>query len=158
MKSFLVTLLVVIASWGFANAQDQTETAGSPRHEELEKVKGAFKETWVHPDADFTQFSKAYLWEGQFQYRDVGPARRTRSTMMSTRKREFGISDADRQKFEQAVSESFEKEFEKGKKFKIVDELGPNTMILRGAALDIVSNVPPDTVVMGNPATVKRAR
>ncbi len=61
--------------------------------------------------------------------------------MMSTRNREFGISDADRQKFEQAVSEAFDKEIQKGKKFRIVDELGPNTMILRGAALDIVSNV-----------------
>ena len=27
-----------------------------------------------------------------------------------------------------------------------MDELGPNTMILRGAALDIISRVPPDTV------------
>ena len=141
MKFTLATLLVALAGCGLANAQDQTEATGSSRHDDMEKVKGAFKETWVHPDADFTQFSKVYLWEGQFQYRDVGPARRTRSTMMSTRNREFGVSDADRQKFEQAVSEAFDKEIQKGKKFRIVDELGPNTMILCGAALDIVSNV-----------------
>ena len=40
----------------------------------------------------------------------------------------LGISDADRQKFEQAVSEAFDKKIQKGKKFKIVDELGPDTV------------------------------
>ena len=100
----------------------------------------------MHPDADFTQYDKLYLWDADFQYRDVGPARRTRSTMMSTRHREFGISDADRQKFEEVVSEAFVKEIQKAKKFKLVDDVGPNTIIMRGGALDIISKVPPETV------------
>lgn len=146
MKTFITTLSILIACFGIAYAQDEGQPAQSTRHDDLEKVKGNFKETWVHPDADFTKYSKVFLWEGEFQYRDVGPARRTRTTMMNTRKREFGISDADRVKFEQAVSEAFDAEFAKGKRYTIVDELGPDTMILRGAALDIVSTVPPDTI------------
>ena len=66
--------------------------------------------------------------------------------MMSSRKREFGISDADREKFEEIVSEAFVKEIQKSKKLEIVDEIGPGTLILRGAVLDIISLVPPDTI------------
>jgi hypothetical protein len=145
MKSLLVTLLVLVSS-AYAYAQDDAGAAGTDRHAELEKVKAAFKETWVHPDADFTEYDKVYLWKGEFQYRDVGPAQRTRSSIMNTRKREFGISDADREKFESAVSEAFIKEIQKGKRFTITDTVGPDTLILRGAALDIISRVPPDTV------------
>ena len=104
------------------------------------------KETWVHPDADFTQYDKLYLWEALFEYRDVGPARRTRSSMMSTRNREFGISDADREKFEEVVAEAFVKGVQRAKKFELVNEVGPNTLILRGAALDIISKVPPQSI------------
>ena len=65
---------------------------------------------------------------------------------MNTRQREFGISDADRAKFEEEVSKAFDAEIAKGKKFTITDQLGPGTMILRGGALDIISMVPPETV------------
>ena len=146
MKSLVIILFLMLMSWGFAYAQDESQPADSTRHAELEKVKAAFKETWVHPDADFTQYDKLYLWEAEFDYRDVGPARRTRSTMMSTRKREFGISDADREKFEEVVAEAFVKEIQRAKNFKLVDEVGPNTIIMRGGALDIISRVPPETV------------
>ena len=146
LKSLVITLFLSVISWGFAYAQEDSEPAGSVRHDELEKVKGAFKETWVHPDADFTQYDKLYLWEALFEFRDVGPARRTSMTMMSTRKREFGISDADREKFEEVVSEAFVKGVERAKKFELVNEVGPNTIIMRGGALDIISRVPPDIV------------
>ena len=58
-------------------------------------------------------------------------------------KREFGINDTDRQKFQEIVEESFAKEMERSKSFKIVEEIGPNTLIIRGAVIDIVSKVPP---------------
>ena len=66
--------------------------------------------------------------------------------MMNTRQREFGISDKDRQKFEEVVSEAFVKEIQKAKNFKLVDEVGPNSLIMRGAVLDIVSLVPPEHI------------
>lgn len=143
MKILVSTLLVLLLSVGVASAQEEGEAAQQPN---LEKGKSSFRETWINPDADFTQYDKVYLWEGTFEYKDVGPARRTSSTMMSSRKREFGISDADRAKFEEEVSKAFTDEIAKGKRFTIVDELGPGTMILRGGALDIVSLVPPETV------------
>jgi hypothetical protein len=147
----IATLLISAALLciGIAVAQDQNEQASADieeRYNHLEKGKSGFKETWVNPNTDWTQFDKLYLWGAEFQYRDVGPARRSRLTMMNTRQREFGISDRDRQRFEKEVSEAFTKEIQKAKKFTIADEIGPNTLIMRGAALDIVSKVPPETV------------
>lgn len=143
MKFGASILFISLFVWNIAGAQDETIT---PEEAGLVQVKAAFKETWINPNVDFTQFDKVYLWQGTFEYRDVGPATRTRGTMMNTRKREFGISDADRASFEEEVSKAFRAEIAKGKRFTITDELGPGTMILRGGALDIVSLVPPETV------------
>lgn len=131
-----------------ADAQQQ-EAKGENPYAELVKVDGKFQETFVLPGVDFGQFNKVFFWEAQFEYRDVGPARKTRSTMLSTHKREFGISDKDRQKFEDIVSEAFDKEISKAKAFSIVDsidDIDSKTLILRGSLLDIISSVPPDTV------------
>ena len=114
--------------------------------EGLEKSKSGFRETWVNPDADFNQYSKIYLWGAIFEYRDVGPAQATRPSFNRSNQREFGIAPEDRVAFEETVSEIFLKELQKLKSLEITKEIGPDTMILRGGFLDIVSNVPPESV------------
>jgi len=114
--------------------------------EGLVEGKSGFRETWVNPEADFSQYDKIYLWGAIFEYRDVGPAQRTRSTFNTSNKREFGIAPEDRVKFEETVSEVFLKELQKLKSLELTKEIGPDTMILRGGFLDIVSNVPPPSV------------
>lgn len=144
MKLTKIALVFAAVCLGVASAQEEDETDSADRYSHLEKGKSGFRETWVAPDADFSKYDKLYLWEAEFQFRDVGPARRTRSTMMNTRQREFGISDADREAFEEIVSDAFVKEIQKAKNFKLADELGPKTLIMRGAVLDIISRVPPE--------------
>jgi len=136
--------LVCLAS-AYAQEGDPADPA-EERYGHLEKGKSGFKETWVNPNTDWTKYNSLYLWEAEFQYRDVGPARRTRGTMMNTRQREFGISDADRLKFQEVVEEAFVKEIQQAKNFTVSDELGPNALIMRGAVLDIISKVPPEFV------------
>ncbi len=132
-----------------AGTENTEQQQGSDRYAELVKEDGEFSETWILPGVNFGQFDKVYFWQGQFEYRDVGPARRTRSTMLSTRHQEFGISEADRRKFEEIVREAFGKEFAKAKTFSIiqdVDAIDASTLILRGGLLDIISRVPPEFV------------
>lgn len=120
------------------------------RYSELVKEKGEFQETWLLPDIDPSKFNKVFIWEGQFEYRDVGPALKTRLTMMSTHKREFGISEEDRRRFEEIVREAFMKEFSKAKNFTIIeniDDVDAATLILRGGLFDIISRVPPEAAV-----------
>jgi len=131
-----------------AEAQEE-KSQGSDRYSELVEVDGAYQETFVMPGVNFGDFNKVFLWEAQFEYRDVGPARKTRSTMLHTHKREFGISEDDRRKFEEIVGEAFDKEISKAKQFTIVeniDDIDSATLILRGALIDIISQVPPEMV------------
>jgi hypothetical protein len=132
-----------------AEQQSEGQSEASERYSELVKEKGEFAETWVLPGVDASKYNQVFFWEGQFEYRDVGPARKTRSSMLSSHKREFGISEEDRRKFEEIVGEAFRKEILKAKEFKIIentDEIDANTLIGRGALLDIISRVPPETV------------
>lgn len=145
MKLTKIALLLVMFCVGTAFAQDEDV---SERYADLEKDKSGFKETWVLPGADFTKYNKLYIWKAEFQFRDVGPAQRTRMTRMSTRKTEFGISDKDREEFQRIVREAFLKEIQQAKNFELVDIDGvdQHTLIMRGAVLDIISHVPPDTI------------
>jgi hypothetical protein len=140
MKNVLISGLVLLLGVAFVHADEQTNTAS-----ELEKVKkGKFAETYVNPTVDFTRYSKVYLGDAHFDYRDVGPAEKSRSSSRSSSKSVFGISNADRDKFEKIVDEAFMKEMGKAKNFEITDTLDANTMIMRGAVIDIVSRVPPE--------------
>jgi len=116
--------------------------------DDLQKAQRAkFRETYVNMNTDFSKYTALYLGDAHFDYRDVGRAQNYRSTLhTNSRNGTFGISDADRKKFEEIVDEAFTKELAKGKRFKIVDTLGPGTIIMRGAVVDIVSRVPPEFV------------
>ena len=149
MKMFklLPIFALFLAAVGSAReGQESVQSAEEDPWSHLEKGKSGFTETWVNPNTDWTRFDSVYLWRAEFQYRDVGPAQRTRSTLMNTRQREFGISEEDREIFEQLVSEAFVKEIQKAKNFRVTEDLGPQTLIMRGAILDIVSNVPPEHI------------
>jgi len=129
-----------------ARAQETLGDMDSGRYSELEKGKSAFKETWVLPGVDLSKYSNLYLWEGIFEYRDVGDPDRYRNVLSRGSRTTFGIPEEARTEFEKIVGEAFMKEIHKGKQFRIVDKLEPHTLILRGGLLDIISYVPPESV------------
>ena len=103
-KVTLVLMFVSALFISLAQAQENdtpisTDTTG------LEKVKRAkFRETYVNTGVDFSQYNKLYLGDAYFDYRDVGPAERTRSSARSTsNKGVFGIAEEDRIKFQEIV-------------------------------------------------------
>ena len=74
----------------------------------------------------------------------LGPSQRSRSSALSSSNKSFfGIAEEDRIRFQEVVSEAFLKELGKGKNYSIVEDIDENTMIMRGAVVDIVSKVPP---------------
>jgi hypothetical protein len=128
-------------------AQEDPPVAEVSGGDELVKEKGRFRETWVHPDADLTRYSKLYLWNAAFRFRDVGKTRSagTTSSILRGTVGEYPVARESRQRFVQVVVNAFVKELNRSKTFQVVEEVGPDTLILRGAVLDIVSNVPPRT-------------
>ena len=148
LKTSMIALVIVIAGLGsgWLHAASLQEVEGAADLEKVERTR--FRETYVNTAADFTTYNKLYLGDAYFDYRDVGPARRYRSFGGSSSKTAFGITESDRKRFEDMVDKAFTKELSKAKRFEIVDTLGPGTIYMRGALVDIVSRVPSEFVGM----------
>ncbi|HEY5644495.1 MAG TPA: DUF3313 family protein [Pseudomonadales bacterium] len=129
-----------------AKAEEALGDPESERYSELEKEKSSFRDSWVLPGADFSQYSKIYIWDAVFEYRDVGSPSRYPSSISRSSRTLFAVPEEARAEFEQLVGDAFRKALKKGKNFELVDSLGPDTLILRGGLLDIISKVPPETV------------
>ena len=114
----------------------------------LVKEKGRFKETWVHPDARLMRYGELYLWDEVIQFRDVRTRKSLRtssSILLSTGSEEYPVSQESRERFQHVFVDTFVEELQRSKRFQVVDEVGPVTLIVRGGVLDIVSRVPPST-------------
>jgi len=109
--------------------------------------KGLLKLSWVDPDIDFSVYTKVIPGEAYFEFRAVKKS--SGLAARSSNKREFWISDKDKQKLIDTVSDIFEEEIAKSKHFTVVEEPGPDTLIIRGGLLDIISKVPPDLMGSG---------
>jgi len=141
IRILILACALVLA--GFANAQaPEVSYDGLVKQE-----KGRFKLTYVDPDIDFTAYNKYIPGSAQFQFRAVKKTSST--TARRSNQREFWISEKDQQKLEETVSSIFADELSKSETFTEVDEPGPDTLIIRGALHDIVSQVPPDIIGRG---------
>ncbi len=56
------------------------------------------------------------------------------------------MTEKQKARFEQTVGEAFREELAKSERFAIVDEAGPDVLLIRGALLDVVSYIPPDNI------------
>jgi hypothetical protein len=84
-------------------------------------------------------YSKIMLQGAGIEYRPGGTRSRSRGGP-------YEVTEEQKARFEQVVSEAFREEMARSERFEIVDEPGPDVLLIRGALLDVVSYVPPDDV------------
>jgi len=108
-----------------------------------------FTNAWIDPDVDLTGYDKIMAGGAEFEFRAVKKSSSS-TTMRRSGETEFWISDKNRQKLIDTVSEVFVEELQKSKHFEIVDEAGPDVLIIVGVLHDIVSRVPPDMIGRGD--------
>ncbi len=146
---FLIAAAALLAS--AALAQEVPVVREVTGEDELVAKKGALASTWVRPDADITRFSKLYLWEPEFQFREGGETSSgTTARMLQGDQGPFAIRPEDQEKFKQLVHDTFVAELERSKLFTVVDTVGPGTLIARAGFVDITSYVPPDATRFGD--------
>ena len=153
MKKTVIVTIVALMAAGMVLAQDETKSVEVSGAEDLVQEKSKnWGGAWIHPDADISKYDKLYLWNSIFQFRDVSDnkANRTTTAMMRGDQGYFTISEESREKFKKIVSEVVVKEISRSKQFEIVDTIGPGTLAVRGAVVDIVSSVPPNVGRQGN--------
>jgi hypothetical protein len=115
----------------------------------LYKIENSrFANAWADPDVDFASYDKILIGNAEFEFRAVKERTRA-STIDSSKQREFWISDADKQKLVDTVTAIFLEELQNSRNFTIVEEAGPDVLIIVGGLQDIVSRVPPDMVGRG---------
>jgi len=103
-----------------------------------------FAAAWIDPEVDITQYNKIIPGGAEFQFRSA--QKMSASAARNANKREFWISDANKQRLSETVSAVFTEELQKSKQFTLTEEPGPDTLIINGALHDIVSNIPPEDV------------
>lgn len=102
-------------------------------------------EAWARPDIDLSIYRRVRFVGAGVQYRPGGETSRS----MRARSRSdtfFEISPEGREAFEQIVAGAFLEQLEASEVFELVEEDGPDVLLVRGALLDVVSFVPPESV------------
>lgn len=103
-----------------------------------------FQRAWIDPEVDLKSYSKIIPGNAEFEFRAVKERTRTSTSLIS--EQEFWISEESRERLVETVSQVFSEELAKSRHFTITDTPGPDTLIITGALLDIVSRVPPESV------------
>lgn len=146
MKKVLAILATVILS---ACAGDPTIQQGPNAETSFDGLvqidNSRFLHAWIDPDVDLQSYSKVVAGNAEFEFRAV---KRRPGSLASSRnsQTEFWISDENRARLIDEVTAVFREELANSRHFEIADSAGPDTLVLIGALLDIVSNVPPDRV------------
>jgi hypothetical protein len=123
----------------------QTGSNAETTFDGLVRIDNArFAGAWIDPEVDLTQYNKIIPGGAAFEFRSV-----QKTSAMAARRsneREFWISDSDKQRLTELVSDVFTEELQKSAHFTLTEEPGPDTLIINGALHDIVSRVPPEDV------------
>jgi hypothetical protein len=98
---------------------------------------------WAVPGLNLSGYSKIMLRGEGIEYRPGGESGRTYHSRSSGGP--YEVTERQKERMLEVVREVFLEELGKSENFTIVEEPGPDVMLVRGALLDVVSYVPPDS-------------
>jgi hypothetical protein len=144
-KILLMCAIMLMASCSSAPATIQEGPNAEVSFDGLHKVDNSQADiAWAKPGFDISGYSRIMLQGAGVEYRPVKD--RGRSLAIRTGTGPYFIDDKTRAEFEALVNDVFREEMQKIKRFTIVDEPGPDVLLVRGRLLDVISRVPPDPV------------
>ncbi len=144
MKKFIaIAATVIVAGCASQEPAVQTGPNAETTFDGLVRIDHSrFAAAWIDPDIDLTQYSKIIPGGAAFEFRNVQKV--SASVARRSNENEFWISDSNRQRLIDTVSDVFTEELQRSEHFTLVEEAGPDTLIITGALHDIVSRVPPE--------------
>lgn len=142
-KLVAIAVTVLVAGCASQDPSIQTGPNAETSFDGLVRIDHSrFAGAWIDPEIDLTQYNKIIPGGAEFEFRNV-----QRTSAMHARRAnedEFWISDSNRQRLVDTVSETFTEELQNSKHFTLAEERGADTLIISGALHDIVSRVPPE--------------
>ena len=145
MKKIIAAVTAIFIAGCATEPAIQTGPNAETTFDGLVRIENArFSGAWVDPDVDLEQYNKIIPGGVDFQFRSV--QKMSASAARRANEREFWISDSNKQRLVETVTEVFEEELQKSKSFTVTDEPAPDALIIVGGLHDIVSQVPPEDV------------
>ncbi len=147
---YAVIALLALAMAGCASKEPTVQTGPDAEvsYDGLHLVDNSvFKLAWADPEADWARYNKFIPGGAEYDFRAVKKGSGTQHARSG--QSEFWIDDASREKLKEETSAIFAEELAKSERFTQTDTPAADTLILRGALHDIVSNVPPDQIGRG---------
>jgi len=146
---FVRLSLIVLAAFGCTSQPPAIDTSPDAEvtFDGLHKVTNSrADEAWARPGLDLSGYSRIMLVDAGIEYRPGGESGRT--SLARTRGGPYELTEAQKERLQSVVTEAFHEELSRSEHFSIVDEAGPDVLLVRGALLDVVSNVPPEPMGM----------
>lgn len=141
---YRVTAAVVfLALAGCGSAPPTVDVTSEPTFDGLYAVKNSqADQAWARPDIDISKYSKIRLQSAGIEYRPGGESGRTWTAR--SRGGPYEVTDEQKARFQAILREAFLGELALSQHFELVNESGPDVLLVRAAVLDVVSYVPPE--------------
>jgi hypothetical protein len=103
----------------------------------------AADKAWAMPGVDLSNYTKIRLQSAGIEYRPGGESGRTFTAR--SRGGPYEVTEEQKARLSKLAGELFIEELGKSERFTLVNEAGPDVLVVRAALLDVVSYVPPET-------------
>jgi len=145
----LVTCAMLIIEGCSANPSRQApDLDPNLTYDGLARVKNArVSAAWMRPDFNLDGYNKIMLVGAGIEYRPVRPTPRASSASSATA---FPLTAEQKERLRTIVRDAFRTELAQSRNFQLVDEPGPDVLMIWGGLIDVVSFVPPDPVGRSN--------
>jgi hypothetical protein len=100
------------------------------------------QQAWVKPDINISHYRQLLLEPAEFEFRATRPG--AERAPLDPTVREFPISQQDRARLVDTVTEVFRGALAESRHFTLTDQPGPDVLVVQVSLLDVVSKVPPE--------------
>jgi hypothetical protein len=132
-----------VGTGGAAPKQPRIQTGPNAEvtHDGLVRVeKSVVDAAWVKPDLDLTPYKKLMVVSQGVSFRKLKPV----SDFQARSESQFPVQEENKQQLSDILKEAFSEELAKNERYQVVTTPGPDVLLIVGAVIDVVSNIPPD--------------
>jgi hypothetical protein len=132
-----------VGTGGAAPKQPRIQTGPNAEvtHDGLVRVeKSVVDAAWVKPDLDLTPYKKLMVVSQGVSFRKLKPV----SDFQARSESQFPVKEENKQQLSDILKEAFSEELAKNERYQVVTTPGPDVLLIVGAVIDVVSNIPPD--------------
>ncbi len=144
----LNSVAILLSTVLFTGCASQGPTEATLRTDELMTHDGLYPvdnpradAAWARPDADITGYTKIMLEGVGVEFRPGARSRVNRATSASDY---YVVTPERKQRLKEVFAERFREELAKSTHFTLVNEAGPDVLLIKGGLIDVVSYVPPE--------------